>query len=134
MVCSTCVPTSILGKTIKGRSTAGHDIRERPLVYSREIGQPLNGTMSYYPGVAGLSPEQQKFRHYGQFVNAPNSGGSALGDGVHVQGRTTLAWNWGSFIGGMIAMGVLILLFGTETGRGISRAAGQRVERKIRGW
>ena len=137
MTCKTCFPHSTLGVGIKGRSTAGHDVRDRPLVYSRTEGKAQNGVMDYYPGAEGLSPEQQAFKHYGYYE--PPAGGAAMtyepsySAGTGMAQRQQLAFDWGSFVGGMFVMGILVLLFGTETGREVSSATGKRAARKIRG-
>jgi len=138
MACRTCFPQSTLGVGIKGRSTAGHDVRERPLVYSRSEGKAQNGTMNYYPGAKGLTPEQQAFKHYG-YHESPSGGAdmtyNPLSSNVQtgmVQRRQQLAFDWGSFVGGMFVMGILVLLFGTETGREVSAATGKRAAKRIR--
>jgi len=105
MTCSPgdpCFPKSILGENIYGRSTAGHDIRERPTVYSRLQGQAQNGTIDYYPGAIGLTPQEQKYKHMGQFdmnnpgiptASAYGRGGMPLTDTQRMQRHQMLYGN-----------------------------------------
>ena len=132
MTCETCFPQSILGTGIIGRSTAGHDVRKRPLVYARTEGQAQNGIIDYYPGATGLSPEQQQFKHMGSYINP--SGGSSGTYTPSYPTRQQMFIDWGSFVGGMFTMGILVLLFGTETGREVSSATGKRAAKRIRGY
>lgn len=132
MTCESCFPQSILGKGIIGRSTAGHDIRDRPLVYSRTEGMAQNGVIDYYPGAVGLTPEQQRFKHMGSYI--PPSGGTQQTYNPSEMGKQQMLVDWGSFVGGMFTMGILVLLFGTETGREVSSATGKRAAKRIRGY
>lgn len=145
-------PYSLLGKTIKGRSQAGRDFRERPTSYQREAGQPQNHIVDYYPGSVGLTPEQQRFQHQATVgCNSCNPGRAGVpltdeerarrhyqiygtqqlpprGTGL-ARAQTHLNFDWGTFVAG----GVLGLIFGffifTATGRKIGYRVGERITR-----
>lgn len=104
MVCGTC--QSLEGRVIEGRSTAGYDVRRRPLVYSRESGVPQNHVMAY------------NHMAQAQTIRQPIQ-----------QAPKKLEIDWGVFFwGGAIGLVAGYFLF-AATGRRIAYKAAKRVGR-----
>lgn len=124
MVCITCGDApSILGRTVKGRSTAGYDYRAK-----NEYGGPYERGDIIYNGS----------RPYG----VPKSDAQRLATHTAVFGEGALPprgtgmngeFPWGTLVVG----GILGLVFGyfifASSGRQIGYEAGRRTARKIRG-
>jgi len=105
MTCNTCAPYGALtGRVVVGRNTPGENIR---------------------PGVP-LTDAQRAQRHYQQFGNT-NLPARGTGLGINTAGTLDAT----NFLQGL-TVGFLISVFVmTATGRGVARAAGTRIQRKI---
>lgn len=120
-----CYHTSLLGKTISGRSTAGYDYR-----VSRDVGVGRSNLVAYN-GVrrmgVPLTDEERMQRHYQQFgtTDLPTRGTGLAA------GSQQLSPDMGTLVAG----GILGLIFGyfifTASGREIGYRAGKRVARRM---
>jgi len=149
MTCESCnpeynvqFPHSLAGREIKGRSTAGYDVRIRSEpVYERMEQVPLNHEMAP-PGVElsrygrPLTEAERRQKHYAQFANSnlpPRGTGLQTwkaGQGQVVRKKLETPWLAPLVVGGILGLIAGALLF-TSVGREIGYKAGKRIARKI---
>ena len=142
MTCNTCAPFGALtGRVIVGRNVPGENIRpgvpltdaQRAQRHYQQFGNtnlPARGT-GFGANTTGrlgvpLTDAQRAQRHYQQFgtKNLPVRG---TGLGINTAGTLDAT----NFLQGL-TVGFLISVFVmTATGRGVARAAGTRIQRKI---
>lgn len=149
MVCNTCGPSynaafphSLAAREIKGRSTAGYDVRIRDQpVYHRYEQVPMNHTMAppaeelrrYGRPLTEAERQQVHYARFAENTLPPRGTGlqtwkAGNPSGVQAAPRLNGEIFW-PFIGGLI-LGAIIF---TRVGRSLGTAAGTRIARKIKG-
>lgn len=83
------------------------------------------------PSIVGRNITGRSLPSYDIHKPLYGSEGGAMQEGFPTQKKFAL--DWGSFVGGVVVGGILVVLLVTSTGRGLLGAAGERTTRYVRG-